>query len=175
MTKPEIQKALLLSYATFVSCIRNMPETEAKRSADGKWSPARQLEHLVRSVQPVAVAFSLPKFLLTLLFGKANRPTRSYGELIEKYKSKLAGGGKASGRFIPGNPTDLASLSDKMERTIQKLIREIDQFSETDLDHFILPHPLLGKLTFREMLYFTAYHAEHHNTQIDLSTKYPSA
>jgi hypothetical protein len=26
----------------------------------------------------------------------------------------------------------------------------------------VLPHPLLGKLTIREMLYFTVYHGEHH-------------
>ena len=40
-----------------------------------------------------------------------------------------------------------------------------DSFSEKQLDTFILPHPLLGKLTLREMLYFTIYHAEHHKKQ----------
>jgi hypothetical protein len=32
-----------------------------------------------------------------------------------------------------------------------------------------LPHPLLGKLTLREMLYFTAYHADHHRHSIEAS------
>ena len=31
-----------------------------------------------------------------------------------------------------------------------------------DLDVYILPHPLLGKVTLREMLYFTIHHNEHH-------------
>lgn len=31
-----------------------------------------------------------------------------------------------------------------------------------ELDKYILPHPLLGKLTIREMMYFTIYHVEHH-------------
>ena len=38
----------------------------------------------------------------------------------------------------------------------------IDSFSEKDLDNYILPHPLLGKLTIREMLFFTIYHVQHH-------------
>jgi len=33
---------------------------------------------------------------------------------------------------------------------------------EDDLDRVMLPHPLLGKLTLREMLFFTIYHVEHH-------------
>ena len=31
-----------------------------------------------------------------------------------------------------------------------------------DLDKYVLPHPLLGKVTLREMLYFTIHHNEHH-------------
>jgi len=30
------------------------------------------------------------------------------------------------------------------------------------LDKFMLPHPLLGKLAVREMLFFTMYHNLHH-------------
>ena len=30
------------------------------------------------------------------------------------------------------------------------------------LDHYLLPHPLLGKITLREMLFFSAYHIQHH-------------
>ena len=33
---------------------------------------------------------------------------------------------------------------------------------DTDLDKYFLPHPLLGKLTIREMLFFTLYHDRHH-------------
>ncbi|NBX80802.1 MAG: DinB family protein, partial [Flavobacteriales bacterium] len=37
-----------------------------------------------------------------------------------------------------------------------------DNFTEDDLDKYVLPHPLLGKLTLREMLCFTIYHVKHH-------------
>jgi hypothetical protein len=39
----------------------------------------------------------------------------------------------------------------------------MDKFSEAQLDEYVLPHPILGKLTIREMLYFTIYHATHHH------------
>jgi hypothetical protein len=44
----------------------------------------------------------------------------------------------------------------------QKLILKIEKQNEKDLDVYILPHPLLGKVTLREMLYFTIHHNEHH-------------
>jgi len=40
-------------------------------------------------------------------------------------------------------------------------------FSEEDLDKLILPHPLLGKLTLREMMYFTIYHVQHHQRIVE--------
>jgi len=43
--------------------------------------------------------------------------------------------------------------------------------SETALDLYILPHPLLGKITLREMLYFTAYHVYHHQTIVERDLK----
>jgi hypothetical protein len=41
----------------------------------------------------------------------------------------------------------------------------LKKFSEDDLDSIRLPHPLLGKLTVREMLYFAVYHVGHHHRQ----------
>lgn len=43
----------------------------------------------------------------------------------------------------------------------------VDSWTEQDLDTVLLPHPLLGKLTVREMLYFTIYHAQHHQMLVD--------
>ena len=36
------------------------------------------------------------------------------------------------------------------------------KFSVSDLDTYLLPHPLLGKMTIREISLWTAYHTEHH-------------
>ena len=169
MTSAEIQPLLTGNYGAFLSRIRSMPDLQAHMAAPGKWSPAQQAEHLVKSVRPVAMAFAAPKFMLTLIFGKSNRPSRSYDELVTKYKTKLEAGGIAPSSFVPGVPRSPRKVYGRLERVVTKLSSRINRFSEAELDIMILPHPLLGKLTLREMLYFTAYHADHHRRSIEFS------
>jgi hypothetical protein len=44
------------------------------------------------------------------------------------------------------------------------------QLSDTILDEYQIPHPLLGMLTVREFLFFTDYHTGYH-TQTMLNLK----
>lgn len=166
MNRSEIINALIKNHAEFIRTLQAMPADQTQRSLNGKWSPAHLLDHLVRSVSPVKLAFSLPSFVLKWKFGTANRPSRTYEALVEKYHAKLNAGGKASGNFIPGGTVDVKAHADKLMSVVHSLCSKIDSYSEDQLDRYILPHPLLGKLTLREMLYFTAYHAEHHHAQI---------
>ncbi|MBN8578769.1 MAG: DinB family protein [Cytophagales bacterium] len=53
-------------------------------------------------------------------------------------------------------------LNHNLTNEVTKLASKLNRFSEAELDLYILPHPLLGKLTLREMIYFTCYHVQHH-------------
>jgi hypothetical protein len=132
------------------------------------WSPAENVRHLNKAVQPLARALSLPRILLRVLFGKASRPSRNFTELRGTYLGILARGGGA-GSFAPepmatpGHPDRVrAKLMSTRESLANKLSSAIDGWKEEDLDRYRLPHPLLGKLTVREMLLFTVYHNYHH-------------
>jgi len=164
MTKTEIKHKLKESHALFTQYIQALPQADFMNHYDSKWTAGQQLAHIIKSTSPVKTAFSLPPFLLKLVFGKANRPSRTYHELVEKYQSKLASGGKSTARFLPPDVSfnDREKLISKLQDVIDSLIYKVDKFSEPELDVLILPHPLLGKLTFREMLYFTIYHVGHH-------------
>jgi hypothetical protein len=166
MNRSEIVNTLIHNHTQFIRTLQAMPAEEAHRSLNDKWSPAQLLDHLVRSVSPVRLAFSLPSFVLKWKFGMANRPSRTYEALVEKYHAKLSAGGKASGNFIPANTVDVKLHADKLMSVVHSLCSKIGSYSEDQLDRYILPHPLLGKLTLREMLYFTVYHVEHHHAQI---------
>jgi hypothetical protein len=98
------------------------------------------------------------------MFGNANRPSKTYDELVEKYNSKLLIGGRASGPFVPKTISfeQKELLLEKYYKHKEKLISKITKISEEDLDKYILPHPLLGKITLREMLFFTIHHNVHH-------------
>ena len=51
---------------------------------------------------------------------------------------------------------------DWQTRTSYDFLRFEDLIPEKELDQYMLPHPILGKVTYREMLYFTMYHVNHH-------------
>lgn len=42
------------------------------------------------------------------------------------------------------------------------LTSTMEQWEDAALDQYLAPHPLLGKITLRELGYFTIYHTEHH-------------
>lgn len=162
--KPQIISALNEKVDEFNNYIVSLSKEKFESSPNNKWSAGQNLDHLIRAIKPLQLAYSLPKFALNILFGKTNRPSRTYNELVAKYKTKLAGGGKASKPFVP--PAIKFEKKDELIKKYnehkQKLISKIEKQSEADLDKFILPHPLLGKVTLREMLYFTIHHNEHH-------------
>lgn len=164
MNKQTIADTLKEKHDTFINYLSGLPEEIFTGQNSGKWSPGQQLEHIYLSVKPVRQAFSLPAFILGMIWGKSNRPGRNYDDLVKKYQQKLAEGGKAPNRFIP-KPVTMErrkSLERSLSAEIVTLIQKTDRFTEIELDRYVLPHPLLGKLTLREMLYFTIYHVEHH-------------
>lgn len=162
--KAEIEKALLEKTEAFNSYIKTLDKSQFEATPGNKWSAGQNLDHLIRSIKPLLLAYSLPKFILKQMFGKANRPSKTYEELVEKYKSRLLAGGRASGPFIPKTIVfeQKELLIEKYVLYRKKLINKIRKQREEDLDKYILPHPLLGKITLREMLFFTIHHNEHH-------------
>ncbi len=137
-------------------------EEQLNKEVNEKWSPIKHLDHLLRSVQPLNKALKIPLPGLRILFGQPNRESRSFEELVAKYHLKLSEGGKASGRYIPSGRQENAKILSQFKEQNLQLCKTIAKWKEEDLDRFLLPHPLLGKLTIREMIYFTIYHMDHH-------------
>jgi hypothetical protein len=165
MNKQEISVKLLENHQNFADFLMGLSEPDFMFAPAGKWTAGQQFDHIVRGVSPVSTALALPKFVPNLLFGKSDRYSIDFETLVKNYQAKLAGGGKASGTFIPPEIgfEQRESLKEKLLKTVAELTKRIDKFSEAQLDEYILPHPILGKLTIREMLYFTIYHVEHHH------------
>jgi hypothetical protein len=137
------------------------------RKIGASWSPAETVRHLNKATRPVVKALHLPGILLRVMFGRAGRPSVTYDELVERYARRLAEGGQA-GRFAPSSQSneDLATWREAIMRDFKGISRNlrtaIVRWPEEKLDRLQLPHPLLGKLTVREMLFFTLNHHRHH-------------
>lgn len=132
------------------------------------WSAAENLAHLIKSVRIATLAYRLPARMSGLVWGTASR-SRSYAELLAAYRAKLQRGAEAPAAFLPElgePPTDPAAgqrvLLEQWMQSMSKLLKTLDGWQEADLDKAQVPHPLLGKLTLRELLFFTRYHNLHH-------------
>jgi DinB superfamily len=137
------------------------------------WSPAQNVVHLTRSVRPVAKALGLPKLVLALMFGRAKQGSGTYVALGDRYQALLtagAGAGSFTPRAVPPpvNPREArAELVAGFADAVEQLARRVDAWNEPALDRYRLPHPLLGKLTVREMLFFTVLHIAHHASKVE--------
>lgn len=133
------------------------------------WSPADHIRHLNRSMRALTRGLSLSKWKLWLRFGRTRRPSRTFVEVRDTYLNGLPG---FSGRPNPYPPRPVEMTNGAQawrgevmlehKAAVQNLLRAIAQWNERSLNRYQLPHPLLGKLTVREMLFFVLYHNWHH-------------
>lgn len=137
------------------------------------WSPAHHLHHLTVSNKPVAYALSLPRDRLPAR--AASQPSRSYAEIQALYRETLATGVKASGRFLPDPQGTQAELVAEYRETLDTLQAHLQDWTEADLDAYLLAHPVLGPLSVREMLLFTLYHNAHHLAGVQNRTQMENA
>jgi len=168
MNTKQITEELQKSHLEFINFIDKLSKENYNFSFENKWNAGQHLDHITKSVAILTKAFSMPKWLIKYKFGKANRPSRSAKENIKRYLEKLKTAKPTPSRFQP----DLIEFEQKkvafqkLENTLNKLCVKATKLSEKKLDYYILPHPLLGKMTFRELLHFTTYHVTHHQKLI---------
>ena len=164
MTKQMIIKELSERHVVLVDYILSLSCEEFNFSYNENWTAGQQMEHIHRATSQLPLLLKIPLPLNGFFFGKAKKPTKNYNEIVAIYLSKLKSGLKATERFIPSKiPYSYRiNLANKLLKNITGINEAIDKISEKNLDSYVLPHPILGKLTYREMLYFTIYHADHH-------------
>ena len=166
MNLDDITRQLRSTTDEFISFCNPIQDTLFFFQPADKWSIAQNVKHLSISVSRTQLAYSLPKFIVRLIAGKPNRISRTYEVLVEKYKTKLMQGGKASGPFIPKNipaGTDKDFLLKQFAVAVKSLATIIEKkWTDPQLDNYLAPHPLLGKITLRELAYFTIHHTSHH-------------
>jgi len=137
-----------------------------EKKPEGKWSAGQHVIHLVQSSRPLLRALKMPNILLKWRFGKSNRPSRAYDDVVKRYKEKLAKSEGVVGPFSRNMPDSDYSQSQKWLLELSQINDDINKITlnlkDKDLDTILLPHPLMGKMTLREILMWNAYHTFHH-------------
>lgn len=170
MDRAEILDALSRSELDVASFFESLPAEELALRVGEAWTAAEHLQHLCIAVAGLARGFAAPRWLLRLRFRSARRPSRSYPILRDDYRERLERGARATGAFVPVRQDmkgeEIAEARARMlvkwKRVNVRLREAVERWSEAELDRIRLPHPILGLITAREMLFFAIYHAGHH-------------
>ncbi|GGJ83087.1 DinB family protein [Deinococcus aquiradiocola] len=151
------------------TCFGRLPPHVYFAGSDEQWSPAHHVRHLTLSNRPLTQALRLPRLALLALGGRTEhgRAGRDFATMRGTYLAALQAGGRASGRFLPTlgagrNAEAQAAGVAEFLASLEALSGAVARWPDADLDLLTLPHPLLGRLTLREMLYFAVYHHSHH-------------
>lgn len=165
LSKSEAIESAKHAFNDLTTFVMPLPEPALfERLSADQWSIAENLEHLNISLNQTTLALRLPKVLIRFVGrGLAKKDSRDYETLVREYKNRLAAGGRASGKYIPVETGDRHTLLTAWQTETQRFLDALQaKWTEESLDRYQVPHPLLGRITVRELCYFTIYHTYHH-------------
>lgn len=162
------QEALAQAFGEVEGLFPQVDDTKINFKPTEKWSFGEEMVHLIMSTNGTALVLSSPDERLL----PSDHPSRNYADIVDEYKAKLL-----------LNPTIGQSIADKelkqykgeelkasFASAAQSALSVLKNWDEAKADQWMVwKHPLLGKMTVREMIYFTVYHTRHHLAT--LSTK----
>jgi hypothetical protein len=164
MTTKEIKDQLRASHTALWKECEVMDVASRSKNLPGKWSALQHLRHVIKGIEAIKGYLMQDKATIANTFGVTDRPSRSYRELNEFYLKRLSEGVVSTPRFSPED-THVISLETERERgdrCVEDIIAAMSNWSDAELDKYLCPHPTIGNLTAREMIYFAIIHAEHH-------------
>lgn len=148
----------------FNNLVAELSPEAFEASHAGKWTAGQDLKHLIKSLWLTNVVYTLPLFILTVLFGKPNRKSRTESELRERYRKALVKGVKAPRMLKPGKVSHAQrdELLKKHSEATERLCRRLERLGDEILEGVLVKHPAIGKVNLREMAILTRFHTEHH-------------
>ena len=166
MKKTEVIRLVEEKHQILYDWLDSHPDEKWPMGPEGKWNTGEHVVHLLQSEKALNKGLGFPKFILKYKFGINNRENRTYDQIVKKYQDKLveySGAVADISKQMPAiSPANKSSFISKLDQEKVKLIKKFQKWNEPDLDTYLLPHPLLGRMTIREIVIWTAYHIAHH-------------
>jgi hypothetical protein len=159
---------LCRTHLALIDYVNGLTDEELAFNEAGRWNAGQQLQHVYLCLDVISKAMA-SKAYIEQTFGRIDREVKTYDEVLDWYRAGLANGGKAPERFEPG-PFELGQmgpLAAAMNDLLARLREQIVAYTDAELDSLVLPHPFLGRMTIREMLFLMTEHPLVHRKSIE--------
>lgn len=166
MNKTEIIAQLDAAHSDFWDTAMQLPNPTI--SINNKWSVNQNVKHINIGLLRLNNFIKLPKSSIETNFGLSERASMDNESINKLFNNAFEKGVKATSAFTPDIDlkTSLDELINQGNKSLDTLISNLQNWSEQELEIYNCPHPFLGKVTAREILYFTIYHVNHHHETI---------
>lgn len=86
--------------------------------------------------------------------------------MAKNYQNKLSENQERAKKFNQELKVPTLNERDNLLKKLQiqqkKLQHKVKKYTDKNLDTLLIPHPLMGRMTLREIIMWTAHHTEHH-------------
>jgi len=166
MVKQELIAVFVANHQQVVQYIDGLEDSKFSYRYQDKWTAGEHLAHILLTITPFPKVLSSKAFI-SAQFGTVDRQIWDYETVLHHYAQTSL---KAPESYLPKDEVlyhQKAAIISGMQQHLTDIKNLLSNYSEEELDTLVLPHPLLGKLTIREMFYLMAYHPLHHQRQIE--------
>ncbi len=171
-TKPELIAALETQKLEIPAFLESIPTQQFFDGSSERWSTAYHVQHVTSAVNRVAGgllnADALPK-------REPATASRDFATMREFYSETLKITPSETLRQLGSRVTleerqDLdaykTQLISSFTNAIENFNTALEGFDEANLEQLGMPHPVMGLLSSREMVFFIVYHNTHHQNGI---------
>lgn len=175
MRTADLPHELYQTHSNLWQVCSSMDAARINISVNGKWTPLQHLQHVHKGIAAISDYLKLDKKIIQQTFGIASHQSRTYDGVLQAYTVRLREGAVSTSRFNPVESRDIYLLTELEtgKGLIEDIIGSLHHWSDAELDQYTCPHPTLGMLTAREMLFFAVIHAIHHTRSVHALTGMP--
>ncbi len=166
--KPTISAAFGQAQEEIADFFSALPLDDFVGDSSTEWRGSQTLEHLVKFVETIAQGVAMPREAMRKRWGSPEKPSGSFEDIRARYVQALANGAQSPAGYYP--PAKVAmevaayqrDLLARWQSANERLLHNLESWTEAELDDYYVPHPLLGKLTVRELLFCALCHNQGH-------------
>ncbi len=171
-SKPELINALNTQKLEFQNFLSSIPSERFFERSSENWSIAHHLKHITSVINRIATGLLNPGVLPKR---EPATPSRDFATMHQTYLNTLQNTPSETlrqfgNRVTLEEHTDLDAYKNQMIASFTDAITNfntaLEAFNEEHLEALGMPHPLLGLISSREMVFFTVFHNAHHRKGI---------